>query len=231
MSIFKKIMTAIRGGATEIGESIVDANSTRIFEQEIRDAENHLTKAKRDLTGVMAQQMSANREVDRLKREISEHEGYAVQALEKGDEALALAVAEKITNLENELSAQQQALDSFSTNADRLKELVKKSERQVTEYKRQLSMVKTTESVQKATSAITDNFASSNSKLLNAKDSLERIKAKQQKFDDQLKAAELLESENSDNSLEAKLKAAGIGEQGNSANSVLERLKAKQNKG
>jgi len=228
MSIFKKIMTAIRGGASEVGEAIVDSNATRIFEQEIRDSENHLTKAKRDLTGVMAQQMAANREVDRLKREVTEHEGYAVQALEKGDETLALAVAEKISNLENELATQQQALDSFSGNANRLKELVKKSERQVGEYKRQLSMVKTTESVQKATSAITDNFSSSNSKLLNAKDSLERIKAKQQKFDDQMKAAEVLESENSDNSLAAQLKEAGIGGTDNSANSVLDRLKAKQ---
>ncbi len=34
MSIFKKIMTAVRGGATEVGEAIVDANGTRIFEQE-----------------------------------------------------------------------------------------------------------------------------------------------------------------------------------------------------
>jgi phage shock protein A len=228
MSIFKKIMTAIRGGASEVGEAIVDSNATRIFEQEIRDSENHLTKAKRDLTGVMAQQMASNREVDRLKREVVEHEGYAVQALEKGDETLALAVAEKISNLENELATQQQALDSFSGNANRLKELVKKSERQVGEYKRQLSMVKTTESVQKATSAITDNFSSSNSKLLNAKDSLERIKAKQQKFDDQMKAAEVLESENSDNSLAAQLKEAGIGGTDTSANSVLDRLKAKQ---
>ncbi len=228
MSIFKKIMTAIRGGATEIGESIVDSNATRIFEQEIRDAEHHLTKAKRDLTGVMAEQMSASRDVDRLKRDVAEHEGYAVQALEKGDESLALAVAEKIANLESELTTQQQALDSFSGNATRLKELVKKSERQVAEFKRQLSMVKTTESVQKATSTITDNFSSSNSKLLNAKDSLERIKAKQQKFDDRMKAAEVLESEDSDNSLAAQLKEAGIGATSTSANSVLERLKAKQ---
>lgn len=221
-------MTAFRGGASEVGEAIVDANATRIFEQEIRDAENHLTKAKRDLTSVMAQQMSSSREVDRIKREITEHEGYAVQAMEKGDNELALAVAEKISGLESELVTQQQSLDSFEGNANRLKELVKKSERQVAEYKRQLSMVKTTESVQKATSAITDNFSSSNSKLLNAKDSLERIKAKQQKFDDQLKAAEVLESENSDNSLEARLKEAGIGSTSNDANSVLERLKAKQ---
>ncbi len=228
MSIFKKIMTAIRGGASEAGEAIIDANATRIFEQEIRDAENHLTKAKRDLTGVMAEQMAAKREVDRLTREITEHEGYAAQALEKGDESLALAVAEKIANLEGELTTQQQALDSYTGNAERLKELVKKSERQVAEHKRQLSMVKTTESVQKATSAITDNFSSSNSKLLSAKDSLERIKAKQQKFDDQMKAAEVLESEDSDASLAAQLKAAGIGSQDNSANSVLERIKAKQ---
>jgi phage shock protein A len=230
MSIFKKIMTAIRGGASEVGESIIDSNATRIFEQEIRDAENHLTKAKRDLTGVMAEQMAASREVDRLKREINEHEGYAGQALEKGDETLALAVAEKIANLESELTSQQQALDSYQGSANRLKELVKKSERQVAEHKRQLSMVKTTESVQKATSAITDNFSSSNSKLLSAKDSLERIKAKQQKFDDKMKAAELLDSEDSDKSLEAQLKAAGIGAQDTSANSVLDRIKAKQNK-
>ncbi|TPH18577.1 PspA/IM30 family protein [Litorilituus lipolyticus] len=228
MSIFKKIMTAVRGGASEAGEAIIDANATRIFEQEIRDAENHLTKAKRDLTGVVAEQMAAQRDVERLNREIAEHEGYAGQALEKGDEALALAVAEKIATLESELATQQQALASYTGNADRLKELVKKSERQVAEHKRQLSMVKTTESVQKATSAITDNFSSSNSKLLSAKDSLERIKAKQQKFDDKMKAAEMLESEDSDVSLAAQLKAAGIGAQDSSANSVLDRIKAKQ---
>lgn len=230
MSIFKKVLTAIRGGASEVGEAIVDANGTRIFEQEIRDAEHHLTKAKRDLTNVMAQQMAASRDVERITREITEHEGYATQALEKGDETLALAVAEKIASLETELAAQQQALTSFETNANRLKELVRKSERQIAEHKRQLSMVKTTESVQKATSAITDNFSSSNSKLLNAKDSLERIKAKQQKFDDQMKAAEVLEAETGDSSLEAQLKAAGIGGSDNSANSVLDRIKAKQSK-
>ena len=63
MSIFKKIITAVRGGATEAGEAIVDANSTRIFEQEIRDSEKHITIAKRDLTEVMAKQMQAAREL------------------------------------------------------------------------------------------------------------------------------------------------------------------------
>ncbi|TVK99657.1 phage shock protein A [Shewanella algae] len=228
MGILNKILTAFRGGANEVGQSIVDANSTRIFEQEIRDAEKHLTKAKRELTDVMAKEMQASREIDRIKRAVAEHEGYATQALEKDNETLALEVAEKIAQLEMELAEQQTANDSFSAHAARLKDLVKKTERQLADYQRQLSMVKTTESVQKATASITDSFASSNSKLLNAKDSLERIKARQQQFDDRLKAAENLEAENSDQSLKAKLAEAGIGEQKSNASDVLERLKAKK---
>lgn len=228
MGILNKILTAFRGGATEIGQNIVDVNATRIFEQEIRDAEKHLTKAKRELTDVMAKEMQAAREIERLKRTIAEHEGYATQALEKHNEALALEVAQKIAELEQQLEEQQTANTSFSNHAARLKDLVKKTERQLADYQRQLSMVKTTESVQKATASITDSFASSNSKLLNAKDSLERIKARQQQFDDRLKAAEELETENSDKSLKAKLAEAGIGEQKTSANDVLERLKAKK---
>lgn len=228
MGILNKIITAFRGGATEVGQSIVDANSTRIFEQEIRDAENHLTKAKRELTDVMAKEMQASREVDRLKRSISEHVGYATQALEKENEALAMEVAEKISQLDQELAEQQSANANFTAHATRLKELVRKTERQLTDYQRQLSMVKTTESVQKATASITDSFAGSSSKLLNAKDSLERIKARQQQFDDRLVAAEQLADENSDKSLHDKLAQAGIGEQKSNANAVLDRLKARK---
>lgn len=227
MSIFKKIITAVRGGAREAGEAVVDANATRIFEQEIRDSEKHITIAKRDLTDVMAKQMQAARELTQLQTNIKEHEGYALQALNQGNEALAIEVAEKIGELEKNEADQQQANESFLKSSDRLKDLIKKSERQLTDYKRQLSMVKTTESVQKATSAITDNFTASNSKLLSAKDSLERIKKKQANFDDKLKAAEQLEAEDGDSSLKAKLQEAGIGAQQSSAQSILDRLKNK----
>lgn len=227
MSIFKKIITAVRGGASEAGEAIVDANSTRIFEQEIRDSEKHITIAKRDLTEVMAKQMQAARELAQLQASIKEHEGYAVQALEMGNEELALEVAQKISELETSALEQQTANESFLNSSDRLKELIKKSERQLSDYKRQLSMVKTTQSVQKATSAIADNFTASNSKLLNAKDSLERIKKKQALFDDKLKAAEELEAQTPDNSLKSKLQDAGIGAKQASAQSILDRLKNK----
>lgn len=228
MSLFKKITTAIRGGAREAGEAIVDANSTRIFEQEIKDAEKHLAKAKQDLTGVMANKMSTGRELERVKKEIEKHEGYATQALNKGEEALALEVAEKIAHMEVELTEHQQAYDNFEQSIARLKNLIKKTERQLVDYQRRLTMVKTTESVHKATATITDNFSQSNSSLLNAKSSLERIQKRQQEFEDKLKAGEELEAEMSDKSLEDKLANAGIVETGNKANDVLARLRSKQ---
>jgi len=224
----KKIFTAFRGGAREAGEAIVDANSIRILEQEIKDAENHIAKAKQDLTTIMAKEMQSNREIERLKKQIEEYEGYAIEALNKGNENLATEIAEKIASLEPELNLQEETKSSFSAHADRLKDLVKKTERQLGEHKRQLVMVKTTDSVQKATSAISDNFTNSNSKMMSATDSLQRIKQKQKDFDDKLKAAEALEEENSDTSLEAKMKQAGIGAETSSASSVLDRIKAKK---
>ncbi len=228
MSILRKIMTAVRGGAREVGELVVDANGTRIFEQEIQDAKTHLNKAKHDLTDVMAKQMQAGRKVESLKKEVEEHEGYAGQALEKGNEELALEIAEKIATLEADLTEQEEVHKSFSTHANRLKDLVKKTERQIKEYERQLTMVKTTESVQKASAAITDNFSSSSSRILSAKDSLDRIKKRQQDNFDRLSAAEDLEAENSEKGLQDKMNAAGIGESAITASSVLDRIKAKK---
>lgn len=225
MSILNKLVTALRGGAREMGELVVDANGTRIFEQEIRDARGHLDKARQDLTGVMAKQLQSSRRLEQLKGDIREHEGYARRALQKGDESLALEVAEKVSSLEVELAEQRQVHDSFSGHAERLKQLVKKTERQIKEYERQLTMVKTTESVQKASAAITDSFAAGNSKMRGARESLERIKRRQQENFDRLQAAEALEAENSEQGLRDRLKQAGIVQESSSARAVLERLK------
>lgn len=231
MSIFKKLMTAFRGGVREVGESIVDANGVRIFEQEIADSKAALDKAKHNLTGVMAKRMQVQREIDRIEREITEHENYAAQALEKGEESLALEIAEKIAGLEADLNEQKEVHKSFDGHVSRLKEQIKKAERNVKEYERQLAMVKTTDSVQKATAAVSENFSSSNSNILSAKASLDRIKARQQEREDRLSAAQELSEEATDKGLHDKLEAAGIKQgNGSKANDVLARLKAKQSK-
>lgn len=228
MSVLKKLFTAIRGGAREAGEAIVDANSIRIFEQEIKDAENQIEKAKRDLTEVMAQEMQAARNVESLNQEVEKNEGYAARALEKGDEALALEIAQKVVDLQSELEIQQQAQTKFAGHTDRLKAMIKKTTHALADMQRQLVMVKTTESVQKVTAAITNNYASGSSKLLTAKESLDRIKQKQQDLDDRMAAGEALSSEFNGDDLEARMKAAGIIEDENKAQHILDKLKAKK---
>lgn len=229
MSLIEKIFTALRGGARELGESIVDQNSVRIFEQEIKDAETALDNAKRDLTEVMAKEMQAARKIESLQADVKKHEDYASKALEKGDENLALEVAQKIAEIQGELDIQKKAQESFAAHVTRLKNLVKQTGKALADMQRQLVMVKTTQNVQKATTAITQNYAAGSSKLLSAKESLDRIKQKQADLEDRLKAGEALQGEFEGHDLEKKLKDAGIVKSEDKAQEILAALKAKKN--
>jgi phage shock protein A len=229
MSLLTKIFTAVRGGARELGETIIDQNSVRIFEQEIKDAETALDKAKCDLTEVMAKEMQASRKIETLIADVKKHEEYASKALEKGEESLALEVAQKIADFQSELDIQKKAQMSFSEHVIRLKNLIKQTSKALADMQRQLVMVKTTQNVHKATAAITHNYATGSSKLLTAKESLDRIKVKQQDFEDRLKAGEALQGEFEGQDLEKKLKEAGIVQSDNKAQEILAGLKAKKN--
>jgi phage shock protein A len=230
MSILKKLFTAVRGGAREVGESIVDANGIRIFEQEIADAKNALAKAKKSLTEVMAKEMQTKRKISALDDSITEHENYATQALEQGNEALALEIAEKIGEFEAEKDEHQQVLNGFSQHIVVLKQQVKEAEKSIKENQRQLTMVKTTESVQKATMAVNSTLNTNDSSMVNARQSLERIKQRQQDRQDQLGAAKELEAANNGDDFKAKLAEAGIGATNKKSSDILERIKAKQAK-
>ncbi|MDA9817842.1 PspA/IM30 family protein [Flavobacteriaceae bacterium] len=228
MSLFKKIFTAIRGGAREAGEAIVDKNSIRIFEQEIKDAENQLEKAKQGLAEVLANKMQAGRKIASLKEEIKKHEQYAQQAMKKDKEDLALEVAQKIVELQSELEIHEKSENSFSAHASRMKDMIKKTHKSLADMKRQLVMVKTTENVQKATTSITQNYASGSSKLLTAKESLDRIKKKQQNLEDRLAAGGELQDDFGGKSLDDKMKDAGIIEGEDKAQQILAKLKSKK---
>ena len=42
MSVWKKLITAVKGGATEAAQSVADSQAIRILEQEIREAKEEL---------------------------------------------------------------------------------------------------------------------------------------------------------------------------------------------
>lgn len=227
MAIFSKILTMLRGDLREMGQSVVDQNATTIYEQEIVEAKAHVAKAKQDLTALMAKQMQSAREIERLQQEIASYEDKALQALQKNEAGLAEEVANKIANLETSLAEEHAAHQAFDGQLQRLKALIVNAEGSLRDHERQLAMAKTTESVYRATSMIEESMGSSGSKLLNAKESMERIKQRQQDHADRMQAREQLDSELGDRALDAKLAAAGIGELQDRKAQVMARLKAK----
>jgi phage shock protein A len=230
MSIFSKLITAVRGGATEAGQAVVDSQAIRILDQELRDSKTALKEAKTNLTTIMAEKMGLERKVKDFTDKIKEHENYAIQAMDKNDESLALEVADKVAEFEHELTIQQGILDGYESKVSSLKKMIRQTERNIQAMDREISVVKTTDKVQKANDLAAAKFSGSASALTSATDSLERIKARQQKREDQTTAALELESEENGSDLQDRLKNAGIVNADSSGSSVLERLKKQQGK-
>ena len=228
MSVIKKLVTLMRGSARELGESVIDANATVIYEQEIVDAKHSVSQARSDLTQVMAKEMQSAREIEHLKREVARFEDLAVEALNKQQETLAEEVAERVAALESELTEQTKTHAAYTVQVARLKELIKTAEAKIREHERQVAMAKTTESVYRATRSINDSLDGTGSKLVSARESLERIRQRHENLADRMEAAKQLEHEVGSNALETKLAAAGIGQDVERKIAVMARIRARQ---
>ena len=230
MNIWSKMMTALRGGINEAGEAIVDGQALRILDQEIRDASEELKQSKDSLAAIIAREKLAKEKAQTLKNQVEEHEGYALKALEQGNENLAREVAEKMADLETQLAVEQETASSFADNANKLKATIAQTETNLRRLKQQVDTVKATENVQRAQQAVAERHSGSNSKLRTAMDSLERIKEKQALKAATMNAASELAQENMDAGLSEKLAEAGITPSANKADDILAKLKKKQSK-
>jgi len=228
MSVIKKVVTLLRGSAREIAENVVDANATRIYEQEIIDAKQSILEARSSLADVMAREMQAVRALTRIEAEIAHYENLALEALNKSQEALAEEVAGKVAALEQDLDEQRKAQQSYASQVAKLKELIKAAEAKIREHEREIAIARTTESVYKATQSISDNIGNSGSRLASARESLERIKQRHEHLADRLQASEQLDRELGDKALATKLAEAGIGQDADRQRKVMERIRARQ---
>ncbi len=229
MSILKNILTAIRGGASEVGEAVVDANALRILGQEIRDAEDAIGKAKQSLTNLKASEIKLKRELNTIHKDISDYESKAMQALEANNETLAGEVADRIAVLEADAAEKNAEHQNLSVQVNKINSMIRQREKTIQKNKRELEKIKTVEQLQKATSTMSTNFAATNASEHRVSKALERVKNKQTHWEDRMEAGEWMESTEQSDELDTKLKAAGIGGATTSGgSSVLERLKQKK---
>jgi len=225
MGIFSKLVTALRGGATEVGESIVDSQAMRILDQEIRDADVELIRSKDALVDLMAKKKVIEQKVADLSHQKGEYENYALQALNKGDEALAIDIANKVADIEAELATEQDLAGQYQKSEQQAKNAIQSADGNLRRLKQQVDTVKVTDSVQRAQATIAQRHSGAQSSMNTALSSLEKIKARQLEQTARFEAAEEL-AEGPSGDLQTRLKLAGIQPGGSSGTSVLARLRA-----
>jgi phage shock protein A len=229
MSVLKDLMQAIKGGANELGEAVVDANAVRILEQEIRDAETAIGSAKQSLTRMKSSEIRLKRDLSTLSADVADYEQKAIAALNAGEEALAAEVADRIAEVEGEREDKAGEQAALNAEVNKIHAMIKARERTIQKNKRELDKVRTVRELQRATESISRNFAATGSKGHRVSQALDRVKAKQQNWQDRMEAGDWLEAQENVDDIDAKLKAKGIGGSGTAAGSdVLARLKARQ---
>lgn len=237
MSIFKKLMTAIRGGATEMGEAIADSQALRIMEQEIREADEQLRSAKDHITTIMAKGKLAKSDLIALDSRISQYESHLATLLNKEDASTPLTtqenelkneLAEKIAELEQDRSEKSAQVQEWADAETKTLHSIKQTEQRINKVKQRAESVKATDKVHRARASLAAQHSGTQSSLSTALDSLNRIESKQREQSHRFDAAEELERKTSGSDLDEKLKAAGLTHVPNSAASVIERMRAKK---
>ncbi|AZD85729.1 PspA/IM30 family protein [Pseudomonas chlororaphis] len=224
-SIWNKLFTALRGGANEVGESIADQQALRILDQEIRDADNALSNAKRELVTIMAKHKLSTERVSEFTAKIADLESKALASLQANREDLALEVAEAISPLTTGLEAEQKQASEFGAYAENMRKDIGKAEARIRSLRQQVDMAKARESVQKAQVSASIASGGANGKLETAVNTLNRLQARQDQRAAEMEAQEQLADASNGNDLERRLREANIVPDQGSANAILERLK------
>ncbi|NGM48710.1 PspA/IM30 family protein [Caulobacter sp. 602-2] len=224
MSIWRKLFTLGRAGAHEATSAVVDANAIRILDQEIRDADTAQAKARDNLATLVARRRIQENDVKSLREQVAKYENSARAAVTKGDMDLARQVAQRIADIESEISLKEPQIGGMREAEDQLHQAIAATDRRIDTLKREVEVVKVNESVQKAQAAVTARGAGAGASLGSAADSLARIKERQMIRGEKIKAAGELEDRRTGADLDEKLRVAGILPGQSSADDILARL-------
>ena len=123
---FKEIMAANINAALDKCE-----DPSKMIDQYLRDLESDFGKVKAETAAIMAEETSAKRELDECQAEITKLEGYARKAVEAGNDDDARQFLTKKANMQKELDAKKQAFDLASANAQKMRQMHDKLQKDI----------------------------------------------------------------------------------------------------
>ncbi len=225
MMIWRKVGTLFRASACEPAEKLVDANALRIMAQEIRETEQAMVLAKRELATLMAEGKQLLRSNTDLEAAIAQREDQAQTALSKGEDALALELAERIAADENLLREQRQHAEQLATQESSLRQQLRDAARNLQHFKREMSLARANRNAEQVMRHLGRQTVGLNAHLGDLAESLERINHRQTRFRDMNEALTELDQDASGGDLEERLRRAGIQTGQADAEAVLARLR------
>lgn len=224
MSVWGKLFTALRGGANEAAEAVADSQAMRILDQELRDADSSLRKARGDLAGMMATAKRIEKRIEENRAKEERDIQNARAAMDAGREDLARGLAERVATVRAELARDEADLAAMQQQQQVMLRTVKETEQRIGAMKREVESVKATDSLQRAQKAIASSHAGVNSRLGSAVGSLERIRERQAHLGARLEAGAEMAAIESGADLDRQLLEAGIGGKTSSADDILAEL-------
>ena len=225
MSLWIKLNTLFRATAEEPLHNLVDANSIRIFEQEIRDAEKAIQHAKLQLATVMAEKRQLQRHNQALEENIANKERQACEALDKQEEELARDVAELIAEDEQLLQQQRKQVAYLEKQENHLKRQLRIAANSIQKYQRELTLAKANRTAHKALGNLNGYSSGLSASMQEMASSLDKIKRQQTSAAEMDDAMREIDAELNGEQLDDRLKQASIATGEHDADKVLERLR------
>ncbi len=224
--MLRTLTTLLRGAAADADEAVFDANAILILKQQLRDAAIALEHSKRELACTIAHQSAEERALEALAQRISLLEDGARQALTAGREDLAHEAAVVIAANEDESAERRAALDRYSIEVRRLKQLAESGRSRLMDLRRGLELARAQDALHRAGANGRRALASGSSALHEAETTLTKIRELQTRAEDVATAIDDLDRQGKADDVQNRLAAAGFGAKGRSNPAdVLARLK------
>ena len=227
MSVWTKLNTLFRARIHESAEGVVNQQSLRIFEQEIRDAEQSVHIAKRQLATVMSEKKQLERSQETLATNNQQHCDEAKAALRQGETTLAESLANTIADDENLMQEQAQHIERLGRQEVQLKQQLRDAIHSIQKYRRELNLAKANDCAQSTLQHLRGRTRHLGHSLGELDQTLSDIKARQSRQDDYHEAFNDIENTLSDKPLHDALVSKGIRQQ-HDAQVVLKRLKGEE---
>ena len=230
MRIIKDLLTAVKGGLSDVGESIVDANAIKILRQEIREAEEAIQTAKQSLSKLKADEIGMKKELSSLNEDINDYTAKAKGALTKGDEALARKIAGRIQELTTKKSGVEDQQTALANQVEKIYAVIKQRESGIRQNRLELQKAETYENLQKTQRVVAAAMPTNDSSAKRVSRALDRVKKKQSDIENEMDADQWLADLEAGNDLDKEIANAGLDENSASVDDILASLKGDNGK-